>query len=75
MQAIGGTMMSGDSAKTALFGIHIYKGGIGLQQLFVLGFTALVVRSHYKMKRIGGLTEWKRPLCTMYTSIGLITVC
>ncbi|KAJ7320816.1 RTA1 like protein-domain-containing protein, partial [Mycena albidolilacea] len=74
MQAVGGTMMSGDSAKTTLLGIHIYMGGIGLQQFFVLGFTALVVRFHYKMKRIDGSTEWKRPLYTMYTSIGLITI-
>jgi hypothetical protein len=74
MQAVGGTMMSGDSAKTTLLGIHIYMGGIGLQQFFVLGFTALVVRFHYKMRRIDGSTEWKRPLYTMYTSIGLITV-
>ncbi|KAJ7320867.1 RTA1 like protein-domain-containing protein, partial [Mycena albidolilacea] len=74
MQAVGGTMMSGDSAKTTLLGIHIYMGGIDLQQFFVLGFTVLVVRFHYKMKRIDGSTEWKRPLCTMYTSIGLITI-
>jgi hypothetical protein len=32
-------------------------GGICLKQFFVLGFTALVFRFHYKMKRIDGSTE------------------
>ncbi|KAJ7194167.1 hypothetical protein B0H12DRAFT_1214528 [Mycena haematopus] len=60
---------------TALLGIHIYMGGIGLQQLFVLGFTGLVVRFHYKMKRLDGSTstEWKRPLYIMYACLALIT--
>ncbi|KAJ7336102.1 hypothetical protein DFH08DRAFT_706401, partial [Mycena albidolilacea] len=44
------------SPKLALLGIHIYMGGIGLQQLFVLGFTALVIRPHHKTNRIGGST-------------------
>ncbi|KAJ7229305.1 RTA1 like protein-domain-containing protein [Mycena haematopus] len=76
MQAGGGTMISSDTPQTALLGIHIYMGGIGLQQFFVLGFTALVVRFHYKMKRLDGSTspEWKRPLYIMYASLALITV-
>ncbi|KAK7018502.1 RTA1-domain-containing protein [Favolaschia claudopus] len=74
MQAGGGSMISSDDPKTALLGIHIYMGGIGLQQFFVLGFTALVIRFHYKMQRLEGSTEWKRPLYLMYTSLALITV-
>jgi hypothetical protein len=68
-------LISSDSPETALLGIHIYMGGIGLQQFFVLGFTALVVRFHYKMKPLDGSTAWKRPLYIMYASIALITVC
>ncbi|KAF8137830.1 RTA1 like protein-domain-containing protein [Mycena galopus ATCC 62051] len=74
MQAVGGTMIGNTEPKIALLGIHIYMGGIGLQQFFVLGFTALVVRFHYKMKQLDGSTAWKLPLYIMYTSIGLITI-
>ncbi|KAJ7139035.1 RTA1 like protein-domain-containing protein [Mycena epipterygia] len=74
MQAAGGTMINNDTPRLALLGIHIYMGGIGLQQFFILGFFALVVRFHYKMNRLGGSTEWKRPLYTMYISIALITL-
>ncbi|KAJ6611249.1 RTA1 like protein-domain-containing protein [Mycena sp. CBHHK59/15] len=74
MQAGGGSLIDSDEARIALMGIHIYMGGIGLQQFFILGFIALVVRFHYKMKRIDGPTEWKRPLYVMYASLGLITI-
>ncbi|KAJ7715714.1 RTA1 domain-containing protein [Mycena maculata] len=75
MQAGGGSMInSNNSAKTQMLGIHIYMGGIGLQQFFILGFTALVVRFHVRMNRIGGSTEWKHPLYAMYTSLLLITI-
>ncbi|KAF8181358.1 RTA1 like protein-domain-containing protein [Mycena galopus ATCC 62051] len=74
MQAGGGSMISSTTPKTAELGIHIYMGGIGLQQFFVLGFTSLVIRFHYKMKRLDGSTEWKRPLYVMYASLTLITI-
>ncbi|KAJ7872315.1 hypothetical protein B0H14DRAFT_3565820 [Mycena olivaceomarginata] len=69
MQAVGGTMMSGDSAKTTLLGIHIYMGGIGCSSS-----SSWDSPPSSSMKRIDGSTEWKRPLYTMYTSIGLITI-
>ncbi|KAJ7726270.1 RTA1 like protein-domain-containing protein [Mycena maculata] len=75
MQATGGTMINPDnSAKTQMLGIHIYMGGIGLQQFFILGFIGLVIRFHYKMMLLGGSTEWKRPLYTTYATLGLITL-
>ncbi|KAF8180780.1 RTA1 like protein-domain-containing protein [Mycena galopus ATCC 62051] len=74
VQAGGGSLIDSNTPKIALLGIHIYMGGIGLQQLFILGFTGLAVRFHYKMKRIGGTTEWKRPLYLMYASLALITL-
>ncbi|KAJ7655847.1 RTA1 domain-containing protein [Mycena polygramma] len=73
-QAGGGSMISSTDPKTALLGIHIYMGGIGLQQFFVLIFTGLVIRFHHKMLRLDGSTDWKRPLYVMYTSLGLITI-
>ncbi|KAJ7159967.1 RTA1 like protein-domain-containing protein [Mycena crocata] len=74
MQAIGGSSMNSKVPSDVLRGIHIYMGGIGLQQFFVLGFTALVIRFHYRMLHIDGPTEWKRPLYLMYASLGLITL-
>ncbi|KAF7369422.1 RTA1-domain-containing protein [Mycena venus] len=68
-QAGGGSMISNTDPKSALLGIHIYMGGIGLQQFFVLGFTSLVIRFHYKMNRLDGSTDWKRPLYVMYASL------
>ncbi|KAJ7199596.1 RTA1 like protein-domain-containing protein [Mycena pura] len=75
VQAGGGSMINpGNSAKMQLLGIHIYMGGIGIQQLFVCGFTALVVCFHRRMRALDGSTEWKRSLYTMYASIALITI-
>ncbi|KAJ7641317.1 RTA1 like protein-domain-containing protein [Roridomyces roridus] len=74
MQAGGGSMISSDDGKTALLGIHIYMGGIGLQQLFILGFTGLVVRFHYKMRLLDSGDAWKTPLYLVYASLSLITV-
>ncbi|KAJ7661730.1 RTA1 like protein-domain-containing protein [Mycena rosella] len=74
MQAGGGLIINSDSARVALIGIHVYMGGIGLQQVFICGFIALVVRFHYKMLRTDGPTDWKRPLYVMYASLALITI-
>ncbi|KAJ7124337.1 RTA1 like protein-domain-containing protein [Mycena epipterygia] len=73
-QAGGGSLIDSDDPKIALLGIHIYMGGIGLQQFFVLIFIGLVIRFHYKMKQLDGSTEWKRPLYLMYASLTLITI-
>ncbi|CAK5272339.1 unnamed protein product [Mycena citricolor] len=78
MQATGGSMISGSDPSSALLGIHIYMGGIGLQEIFVLGFTGLVIRFHIVMKRLtdGGMTSasWKWPLYLTYMSLSLITI-
>ncbi|KAJ7487224.1 RTA1 like protein-domain-containing protein [Mycena galericulata] len=76
MQATGGTIISNSDPKIAALGIHIYMGGIGLQQFFILGFVALVIRFHYKMRHLGagGPPTWKRPLYLIYVSLGLITI-
>jgi hypothetical protein len=75
MQAAGGSMINpSNSAEAQMRGIHIYMGGIGLQQFFILGFVGLVVSFHYKMLSLDGSEEWKRPLYAMYASLLLITV-
>jgi hypothetical protein len=59
-------------------GIHVYMGGIGLQQFFVFVFLGLAAKFHTEMlvlDRIGqGKRGWKRLLFTLYTSLGFITV-
>ncbi|KAJ7226969.1 RTA1 like protein-domain-containing protein [Mycena pura] len=75
VQVAGGVLINpSNSAKLQLLAIHIYMGGIGIQQFFVCGFTALVVCFHRRMRALDGSTEWKRPLYTMYASVVLITI-
>jgi hypothetical protein len=51
MQAAGGSFTNNEDPKVVLMGLHIYMGGIGLQECFVLLFIAVVTRFHYKMLR------------------------
>ncbi|KAF7315493.1 RTA1-domain-containing protein [Mycena indigotica] len=77
VQAGGGSLINPDnSAKLMLIGIHVYMGGIGFQQFFVLLFTGLVVRYHFRMQEIDESNDqgWKRSLYTIYACIVLITI-
>ncbi|KAJ7581562.1 RTA1 like protein-domain-containing protein [Mycena floridula] len=50
IQAGGGSMASGDNpAKTIQLGLHIYMGGIGFQEFFLLIFVALAIRVIYRL--------------------------
>ncbi|KAJ7272982.1 RTA1 like protein-domain-containing protein [Mycena rebaudengoi] len=49
MQAAGGSFTNNEDPKVVLMGLHIYMGGIGLQECFVLLFIGVVTRFHYKM--------------------------
>lgn len=70
-----------------LLGLHIYMGGIGLQEAFILGFTALTVHLHRKLARmenIGsdpnierlarGSFPWRWLFYTVYFALSMITV-
>lgn len=85
VQAVGGTIASGgpgQPASTVMLGIHIYMGGIGLQELFILIFLTLAISFHRRMQNyqkqdtfIGSDKQnWKPLLCTLYVVLGLITV-
>ncbi|KAJ6591372.1 RTA1 like protein-domain-containing protein [Mycena sp. CBHHK59/15] len=77
MQAGGGVIIDADSSRIALMGIHIYMGGIGLQQFFIFLFVGLVVRFHYKMNRLpfsDRPTDWRTLLRVLYASLVLITI-
>ncbi|PMD37550.1 hypothetical protein L207DRAFT_493027 [Hyaloscypha variabilis F] len=79
IQIVGGSY-AGPTAPMAqqLKGVHIYMGGIGLQQFFIFIFLGLGVKFHREMlwlERMGGVKEgWKRLLFTLYASLGFITI-
>ena len=79
IQIIGGSY-AGPTAPMAqqLKGVHIYMGGIGLQQFFIFIFLALGVKFHREMlkREYTGRAKqgWKRLLFTLYASLGFITV-
>ncbi|KAH0550964.1 hypothetical protein GP486_007671, partial [Trichoglossum hirsutum] len=81
VQGIGGSMISpGADQKTVMNGIHVYMGGIGLQELFILIFLALVVKFYRRMQDLVRRREiipkegWKRLSWTLYIALALITM-
>ena len=81
VQLGGGLIVSGTNVKpkTLQLGIHIYMGGIGLQQFFILIFTTLAIMFHRRANQLqaqGQFVEagWKRLLFTLYGSLALISV-
>lgn len=59
-------------------GVHIYMGGIGIQQFFIVVFVALAVKFYLEMNELeksGVVREgWRRLLWTLFGSLGFITV-
>ncbi|KAJ5301175.1 uncharacterized protein N7443_006177 [Penicillium atrosanguineum] len=90
MVQLGGAALSsntGESMKTVMLGLHLYMGGIGLQELFILCFLALTIHLHRKLlqlERSGTETDlqklshgsypWRWLFYTIYVALGLITV-
>jgi hypothetical protein len=66
------------SPEMQMKGVHIYMGGIGLQQFFIGIFLLLAARFHSEMQRLEKLGQtkmgWKGLICSLYTSLGFITV-
>ncbi|OKL56092.1 hypothetical protein UA08_08781 [Talaromyces atroroseus] len=82
VQATGGLMATpGASASTIQTGLHIYMGGIGIQQFFIFCFLILAIQFHRQMlqlEKLGALqgekTRWKWLLYSLYFSLAAITV-
>ncbi|KAL6867109.1 RTA1 like domain-containing protein [Trichoderma novae-zelandiae] len=54
VQAAGGIMVTpGVSPSTQELGMHIYEGGIGLQEAFILCFLALMIAFHVRIRKQG----------------------
>ena len=79
IQLLGGSWAGSTApANQQLKGIHIYMGGIGIQQFFILMFLGLAVQFHSQMleleRRQAAREGWRKMLFTLYASLGLISV-
>jgi hypothetical protein len=70
----------GASSSALMNGIHIYMGGIGLQQFCILIFTAIATGFYIAMRRLersGQILDrprnWRTLLYILYASLALIT--
>lgn len=80
VQLTGGSM-AGPTAPPAeqMKAIHIYMGGIGLQEFFILIFVALALKFQIEMQRLDKLSgkqsrSWKPLIWALYFSLGMISV-
>ncbi|KAI1388042.1 RTA1 like protein-domain-containing protein [Hypoxylon trugodes] len=83
IQLAGGSMAGPTApAEDQLRAIHIYMGGIGLQQFFIVVFVAFAVRFQFDMRRVhgsdsrhaNGRSGWRPLLFTLYGSLMCITI-
>ncbi|KAJ5547691.1 hypothetical protein N7513_004925 [Penicillium frequentans] len=87
VQMVGAAFTTGKNAKkdVVLLGIHIYMGGIGLQELFIIGFTVLTIQLHLTMvamERMGYRSEkmtngpfpWRWLFYAIYFALTMITI-
>ena len=84
VQVTGGTMITGEGQPEdqIMRGIHIYMGGIGLQELFIVIFSGIAIKLHrqlLELERAGEFvgtvkSRWRWLLFTIYVDLILITV-
>jgi hypothetical protein len=76
VQATGGVMLSpGSSASTMKTGKNIYMFGVGVQQAFIILFTALIVRFQLDMRRIATQNKrWLWVTIALYAALALISM-
>ncbi|KAJ6579164.1 RTA1 domain-containing protein [Mycena vulgaris] len=79
VQLIGGSLAGPTAPESEVFkGIHLYMGGVGIQQFFIFIFLGLAVHLHRQLRALErsgtGKTNWKPLLITLYASLGLISI-
>lgn len=76
VQAVGASMASGSNVpQSQIFrGLHIYMGGIGLQQFFICCFVGLAIRFQQQMKRDASAADQKRALRMLYILYAVLTL-
>jgi hypothetical protein len=82
IQLIGGSMAGpGADHDTMMRGIHIYMGGIGIQEFFIVLFLFIAIQFHRQMlhldrqgRLVGLKAKWRGLLYALYASLLFITV-
>ena len=79
VQVTGASIASGDDVPDSqvLLGLHIYQGGVGLQQLFIFFFCYLAFRFHQNLDRQSPsprLKQAKLLLYVLYFVLVLVTI-
>ncbi|TVY26891.1 Protein RTA1 [Lachnellula hyalina] len=82
IQLVGGSWAGpNDPTDKVMQGVHIYMGGIGLQQFFIFVFLGMAIKFHLEMKAFerqgslgAGKTGWMKLLWATYASLGFITI-
>ncbi|KAF1811861.1 hypothetical protein P152DRAFT_377881, partial [Eremomyces bilateralis CBS 781.70] len=84
IQGVGGSMLSDTDdtggTQTTRIGLIVYRVGIGIQELFILGFFAVTIQFHRQTVRLEemGLVspniKWRALTWAMYVVLVLITV-
>lgn len=87
IQLAGASMTSidGDGQNLVQIGLHIYMGGIGAQEAFVLCFTALTIHLHVRLVKMEntdqipeklsqGAFPWQWLFYSIYLALAMITV-
>ncbi|KAJ5473118.1 hypothetical protein N7475_002684 [Penicillium sp. IBT 31633x] len=80
------TTNTGEETKIVLLGLHIYMGGIGMQEFFILCFLGLAIHLHrtiIRIERAGligmeklqpGPISWRWLFYSIYFSLAMITI-
>ncbi|KAF5677546.1 RTA1-like protein [Fusarium heterosporum] len=82
VQLVGGSMAGpGSPPEEQMKAVHIYMGGIGLQEFFIIIFIVLCVLFQKKMRQMrqenikaSSTSDWGMLLCTLYFSLAMISV-
>ncbi|KAJ5222236.1 uncharacterized protein N7469_008476 [Penicillium citrinum] len=87
IQLIGVAILvqTGASNDTVLRGVHIYMGGIAIQETFIIGFIGLTIHLHRKLlhlentgQQLGKMANtsfnWRWLFYTMYIALTMITI-
>ncbi|KAF9265934.1 hypothetical protein L218DRAFT_923430 [Marasmius fiardii PR-910] len=80
VQGTGAILAGTDAPKLKLIGFHVYQGGVGVQQFFIVIFIVLAIRCQVKLKALEDAgerhreTSWRKVLFPIYGALLLITI-
>ncbi|MCJ1278200.1 hypothetical protein MMC21_006015 [Puttea exsequens] len=76
VQAAGASMASGDNLTKEQIdrGLHIYMGGVGLQQIFIFFFLGLAIQFQKQMRRETPMQDRPKATQLLYTLYGVLTL-